>query len=281
MSDGDRDDGPRDEHGERLPVDQDKRKGTGTLADILGACLVNAAALEERQRREAEALAEHRASCTAETCARCERARCYVCEQVFVGRTGMCRPCRERERLEDAKRRVFASVPARFRWALEADLDLLAERIRLPKAKIAGALSWGRGLDLTPPSLVLSGVTGAGKTSLAVALFGVWFSVHRSEAARFATCIDLGLASQRWPLGQGIAPAVEDALEAPVLILDDLGAESPRDADVMRALLHDRHNAERPTWVTTGLDYDGLARRYDGGVARRLFEESKHVEVKA
>ena len=275
------DEAPRDEHGERLPVDEGKRKGGGSLADILGTCLVNAQALDERQKREAAALAEHRAACSAEECRTCGRTKCYACDAVFEGKGGMCQPCRARERHEQAKQRVFASVPARFRWALDADLETLASRVRLPKAKIAGALTWGRGLDLRPPSLVLSGVTGAGKTSLAVALFGVWFDVHRSESARFATCIDLGLAAQRHPLGHGVAPAIEHALEAPVLILDDLGAESPRDADVLRALLHDRHNAERPTWVTTGLDYEGLAKRYDGGVARRLFEESKHVEVKA
>ncbi len=273
------DDAERDEHGERLPVDVDMRKGGGTLADILRVTQANAAKQQEAHERHEAELAAHRASCVAEECRTCERVKCYRCGVVKQGLGGLCASCREREKFEHAKERVFASIPKRFRWAIDCNLTTLSQRVKLPPDRISAALAWAAGLDAVPPSLALTGVTGAGKTSLAVALFATWFAKHRNEGARFVTAIELGLARSRHPLGHDDPPAVIAAIEAPLLILDDLGAEAPMHADVMRQVLHDRHNDDLPTWVTSGLTHAELGRRFDGGLARRIFEEAKQVAL--
>jgi len=272
-------DAARDEHGERLPVDVDKRSGMGTLRDIVFACAQQSVDRQARLEREREEIERHRAACTAETCATCRRIRCYRCDGIFVGH-GLCRACSDAEAYERAKRRVYASVPKRFMWATERDAgNLLQRRIDLPASKLTNAIRWAEELSLTPPSIVLVGRTSAGKTSLAIALFAVWFEKHRDEGARFASAIELGLARQRHPLGHDEAPLVQAAIDAPLLILDDMGAEAARDADVIRAVLHARHNADVPTWITTGLSRQDLASRYDAGVARRMFEDVKNVEI--
>ncbi len=281
MSDDKHDDGPRDDNGDRLPVDEDKRRGEGTLADILAATTANVARRHEAHERHAAELEAHRAACTAEECRTCERVKCYRCGTVKQGLGGLCATCRQTEAFDRAKQRVFASIPKRFRWAIDCNLTTLSERVTLPADRISAALAWAAGLDATPPSLALTGVTGAGKTSLAVALFATWFAKHRDEGVRFVTAIDLGLARARHPLGHDDPPAVIAAIAAPLLILDDLGAEAPMHSDVIRQVLHDRHNADLPTWVTSGLTHAQLGGRYDGGLARRIFEEAKQVALGA
>lgn len=277
----DRDDEPRDANGDRLPVDEDKRAGGGTLADILAEVGRNASIQQAAAEQRAADLEKHRAECAAEECRTCERAKCYRCSATMQGLGGLCLACVDREKFERAKIRVFASIPKRFRWAIDGDSATLATRVKLPPARIADALTWAAGLEKIPPSLTLTGDTGNGKTSLVVALFATWFAKHRDEGARFMTAIELGLARSRHPLGHGDPPAVTAAIEAPLLILDDLGAEAPMHADVMRQVLHERHNADLPTWVTSGLSQAQLAARFDGGLARRLFEESKKVVLGA
>ncbi len=275
----DPDDGPRDENGDRLAVDTDKRKGSGTLGDIFGELTRNLDAQRSRDARHAQDIEAHRAACTAEECRTCERVKCYGCGAVKTGLGGLCAECRDREKFERAKERVFASIPKRYRWAIDGNLSTLSARVSLPPARISAALAWATGLGPKPPSLALTGGTGAGKTSLSVALFAAWFARHREERVRFTSAIELGLARSRHPLGHEDPPAVLVALEAPLLILDDLGAEAPMHADVMRQVLHRRHDEDLPTWITTGLTHAELGRRYDGGLARRVFEEAKQVAL--
>lgn len=271
----------RDEHGERRPVDEDNRKGDATLAEILGSCLRNAAAQHERDERERTLAAEHQATCKAEECHTCGRRRCHRCGDIYVTRGHACAKCIATEQYSQAKARVFESVPVRFKWALDCDPRMLTSRVRLQAAKIAGALTWAKGLEVRPTPLVLTGATGTGKTSLAVALFATWFATHRNEDARFVSCISLTLARRSYPLGQGTAPLIEQAAKASLLILDDVGAEGRAevDADTIRSLLHARYDADLPTWFTTGLEYPDISSRYDGGIARRMFEESKNVRL--
>jgi DNA replication protein DnaC len=275
----DGDDGPRDDNGDRLPVAVDMRSGGGTLADILAETNRLLVGSHEAHERRAAELEKHRVECTADECRMCERSKCYRCGALMQGLTGPCEQCRDRERFERAKARVFATIPKRFRWAIDCNLATLAERVKLPPDRISGAIAWAASLEYIPPSLALTGVTGAGKTSLAVALFATWFAKHRNEKARFVPAIELGLARMRHPLGHDDPPAIIAAMEAPLLILDDLGAEAPMHADVVRQVLHQRHNDDLPTWVTSGLTHAELARRFDGGLARRIFEESKQVAL--
>jgi hypothetical protein len=62
-------------------------------------------------------------------------------------------------------------------------------------------------------------------------------------------------------------------------VLDDVGAEPPRLSEVIHGVMHKRYDANLPTWITTGLSEADIAKRYDGGVARRMFEEAKLVKL--
>lgn len=269
MSDGDRDDKPENM----------LRMGLGSLTDILGSCLGRATALDERRARECAELDAHRAECRAHECRTCGRAKCWRCQQTHDQAYGLCRPCRDRESFERAKSDVFESVPVRFRWAIDASVEQIAARVKYPHERIERALAWVRTLDASPPNVSLVGAPGAGKTSLVVALFSAWFDKHRVALARFVPAYELALSRTRHPLGKDEAPEILAAVSAPLLVLDDLGAESARVSDVISFVMHARHNANRPTWTTTGLDHDELVRRYDGGVARRVFEHSKLVKL--
>lgn len=132
--------------------------------------------------------------------------------------------------------------------------------------------------SLGAPRAAFLGPPGAGKTSLAAAMFRAdvlaqtesrklhgyrWISSHKLAKAR---------AGQ--PLGEGEAPLVEAALEAAVLVLDELGAEDPRYASAVAEVLYERHEQARRTWVTTGAGPKEIANRYGGGISRRVFEDA-------
>lgn len=229
---------------------------TVAFGDMFGGALD---ALRELER--------HRAECRAVPCAKCERYACPRCRKQAPEEDRPCVECLLEDRLAAAR----ATVPKRFRWALDADAATLAPRVQFPA--IAGALTWAR--SPVTSSLVLMGGAGAGKTSLAVAMFGAWLRTHRDPSARVAEAFGLALERQRHPLGTGEAPGVAAAMSASLLVLDDLGSEQANRSEAIADVLFARHNADLPTWVTTWLSDAELAQRYGGGVARRILEGAK------
>lgn len=98
--------------------------------------------------------------------------------------------------------------------------------------------------------------------------------------ARFIDAISLGIAREQHRLGSE-APLVLEAISASVLVLDDLGQEAPRHAEVIRHVVRMRSDAMRSTWVTTWLTREELAERYaDAGFAARIYE-SKRIQFEA
>lgn len=219
----------------------------------------------------AEALEAHRATCRAVPCADCGRAACPRCGKESLGEGRLCHRCALAATVDVAR----ATVPLRFRWALDASRELLDARISF--ALIPGGLAWARMPETR--GLVLRGASGAGKTSLAVAMFGAWLEGRREPGARFVDVVSLSLARARHPLGQGEAPAILEAMRAPLVVLDDLGQEQPNRAEIVVDVVMARHNANLPTWATTWLGDDDIARRYSGGVLRRLTEGAKVAEL--
>jgi DNA replication protein DnaC len=230
---------------------------------------------EARQR--ANDLEAHRALCTVAPCAKCERGRCR-CGQPFegLGTHDHCPACRAEERLRRAVARVSATVPPRFKWAITGELDTLCERVKLERERIQRALS-------SPPagSMMLVGDTGSGKTSLTVAMLmaGVRMAPDLRDRDLFASSFMLAGARNRHPLGKGEAPEVIAAVSAPLLLLDDLGSEGEARASVLSEIIFARHEADLPTWITTGFPADQLMARYGSAIIRRLIEVRKPVEL--
>jgi DNA replication protein DnaC len=212
----------------------------------------------------AAAQAVHAAECTATYCTRCGRHACASCERAPVSdHAETCSRCR----LRDAIRQM--EIPPRYADALVH----VAVRVRSVSARKLAARS------LAAKAIVLMGGAGTGKTTLGV---GMQIGLAQNEIAAvprrrpsrmlFASAIDLGVARSHHRLGCGEAELVANAMRAGVLLLDDLGAEGARDADVIAQVIHERHNSNKATWITTGLNVAEVASRYGGGLERRIYE---------
>lgn len=204
----------------------------------------------------------HRAACTAEECVRCGRwPRAPEGDhQAYV-----------QERLARAMR----TIPTRFR-------DVRFDTEWLPKLVGAQAMQQAQA-SLTEPRVIFVGPPGAGKTSLAVAMFHAALVAESSDAARqsfrYVSGHALAKARAGHPLGAGEAPVVAQALAAAVLLVDELGGEDSRHASAVAEVIYERHAEDLPTWVTTGVGPQELAARYGGGIARRLFEGATVIRL--
>jgi DNA replication protein DnaC len=200
------------------------------------------------------------------------------------------------EAIADDEAREVALAAARETERAKAErARLLAEDI--PKAFLAAGAAprdvrmWRRGgyaeteslkavreLLAAPgerPFLVLAGAVGSGKTcGTALALLE-----HASGKVRWrerdtprfwnAAAVALGAL-----LGKAGEEVLEEAIRAPVLVLEDLGAESMVGADVwlsmLNVVLDERYRAEAVTIITTNLDMAVLRKRYGERMADRL-----------
>jgi hypothetical protein len=241
-----------------------------------------APALVERFRAEEQAALEHSAGCTARPCERCARHICRTCKCPVDGAT-QCRECSAAEWLASSLRPTADSIPPRFGWAVSASRELLESRVRGPATLVVRGLA-------APPStnLLFTGPTGAGKTSLAVAMLCAWVRAEPSarRGAVFVEASWLSRARARHKLGQGEAALVEACCEAPLLLLDDLGQEREDRDGCITDVVYKRSALDLPTWVTCGLAggdlgsfAEHLSRRYDGGFVRRILESGKRVEL--
>lgn len=226
-------------------------------------------------REAADALAAHRNACVAAPCAKCERAVCR-CGLAYgeSGTYSLCPSCRAEERKRRAISQVTATVPPRFKWACSGELATICERVKLAPERVAKALS-------APPSgsIMLVGDTGTGKTSLAVAMLlaAVRIAPALRDRDRFASSFVLAGARNRHPLGKGEAPEIVAAMGAPLLLLDDLGSEGDARANVISEVIFARHEADLPTWITTGFPAEQLMARYGSAIIRRVIEHGKPI----
>lgn len=190
---------------------------------------------------------------------------------------GVCDRCASRvnrERAADMASDALATMPARFRWAtFEAqDLSARCPQDAIEKARKAARLLAGGNTRI----VVLAGRAGSGKTSLACAIMRDLLHEDVGRTARFVGALTLSRA--RADAGLGRTPAiVEDAIRASLLLLDDLGQEAG--IDVVREVIHARHDADAPMVITTGFHPKTFDDRYGAGTARRLTEHAKVIGV--
>lgn len=181
-----------------------------------------------------------------------------------------CSPCiakREAARRENAAAR---SVPPRFEWAT-LECEMLSARLKCPlptPERIEAIMRADR--------VVFVGRGGTGKTSLAVALMRE--AARRGADAHFMASYRLATARAKYPLGEGEPPLVERARTAGLLLLDDVGNEHDTKMSDVRTVVFERHDYERPIWITTALSSRELGAAYGGGFLRRIGEGAVAVD---
>jgi len=161
-----------------------------------------------------------------------------------------------------AMKRMVESVPKAYR---ECRFGYARIGFLSPAHIDAVRASSARGLAIT-------GAAGAGKTTLAVAkLFQLFDDGLRS--CMFVSAPDLARARAIYPLGDGEAPLVANAMRVGALVIDDLGKERQDISGAVSDVIFARHANGKRTIVTSGLGFDAARAKYDDGIARRLFEE--------
>ena len=175
-------------------------------------------------------------------------------------------------RRRESLRAFERHLPPRFRWS-RLDHPDFRGRVALPT------------IPQQPPDamrVLLFGPSSAGKTTLAVALLrallGKRVASHPFECdddvdavarqCRFVPARRLGVAA----LVPGDPLEIRRAMRAPVLLLDDLGKDPDIKSNPLPAVIAERHDEERVTWITTELTPPEILKRYGGGIARRICE---------
>ena len=187
---------------------------------------------------------------------------------------GICDHCserRDRRRADQLLEQSVSTIPQRFRQCVYGS-EVLDERCKPEYQRdsraIVDSLIFG-----TVDGAVLVGPKGVGKTSLACAMLRELADkrAHVAWRAVYVRALDLGVSRRDSPLG--VRPrAIEEACNASLLLLDDLGQEE--DYGPLREVIHSRHDDCKPLVVTTAWDNETLQRRYGEGVDRRLFERA-------
>lgn len=169
-------------------------------------------------------------------------------------------------------RLTFGTLIARGRSAVNRDQERYQQCVAEARAFAEAPDGW----------LVLCGASGCGKTHIAAAI--VNRLIERGEAALFVVVPDL-LDHLRATYHPASAVTYDERFEAvrtvPLLVLDDLGAESPTQwaQEKLFQIINHRYNEQLPTVITSNVDLD----RMDGRIRSRLLHTalSRHVYVNA
>jgi len=177
-------------------------------------------------------------------------------------------------RRSESLRAFEKHLPRRFQWSRFDHPDFRG-RVALPT------------IPQQPPDAVpvlLYGPSRAGKTTLAVALLRALLEVKVAahpfasdddvkavaRQCRFVPARRLGFAATV----PGDPLEIRRAMRAPFLLLDDLGKDADIKSNPVPAIIGERHDEERVTWITTELSPIQIAERYGEGIARRICEKA-------
>ncbi|HEY4012038.1 MAG TPA: ATP-binding protein [Polyangiaceae bacterium] len=191
---------------------------------------------------------------------------------------GTCPDCEARQREESRRRgNVGATqyyLPARHKWAA-FEAPELATRVRDKAAIEKAVAACGASMD----RIVLSGLPGVGKTTLA-ACIAKRRALEHGTVGRYVTARQLMLGRSQSSLGSE-ATIVEEAIDAELLIIDDLGADDPQHhGSAVLDVVYERFAAEKPMIITLYIGIDEIEPRYGGGFGRRLLEPAAgHVYI--
>ncbi|WP_441245248.1 ATP-binding protein [Kitasatospora sp. McL0602] len=173
---------------------------------------------------------------------------------------------------------LSAGMPLRYRDAV-ADHPLVLAWTRQVATQAVAHSAGARRQVTTGPSLLLAGVTGAGKTHQAYGAVRVLVEAGIGVRWRATTAADL--YAELRPSSDTDAERVLAAYSrVPLLILDDLGAAKTSEfvEEQTYRLVNRRYNAMLPTLITTNLRIRDLKAYLGDRVTSRLAEMTTRVE---
>lgn len=216
------------------------------------------------------------------------------CGLAVERRGAWCPACGRKDRAamrHDELAAAYASLP-NWPWARFTNPKFIEAVESKPGGKelLRAAFAW----KASDGHLTIIGRTGVGKTAVITAIAHRGLdavrdrdniserSVAVAAGVRFISAVDLGDAARRWPpKDMEHPPLVQAALDAPILFLDDLGHEDPRDRSVFKVIDARYRSRDKTTIVTARLDRAQMERedRYGKDGARRLFDGGVVVDL--
>lgn len=193
-------------------------------------------------------------------------------------------------------RAALAHIPTEWRVVAFDDRVEAAPADGLhPVSKCLANLAAARGAQrlcapaYLPLFTVLLGAAGAGKTSLAAAMYraiverahgpratsaqGGAADIERARRAFWTSAYAPAKARAEVPLGKGEAPLVDRCIYASLLVIDDF-AEEPVRSSAMSEIVIERFASHRPTILTTKRREAEVAKHYPvdpEGITRRVY----------
>lgn len=189
---------------------------------------------------------------------------------------------------------MLASVPSEYAWA-RFDAPELFERVGLDdkathqrihpeqhidaaRAAVEEILTGGRN------TVVLAGIAGAGKTSLAVAMGTELVERDPSRTFLFIDAYEFQRAAEPKQFGGALVenPLLANARDVGVLIIDEAGVEKiPRDKQsIVAETIHHRHKGSLVTILTTPKSAPFLKSVYGDGIFRRIADKARTRTIK-
>lgn len=169
-------------------------------------------------------------------------------------------------------------LPPRFEDAVADHPQVLAWAREVAARALAPSLGARRQV-VTGPSLLMAGVTGAGKTHQAYGALRALAGAGVGVRWRATTAADLYAGLRPRP-GVDSEARLAAMGRVPVLILDDLGAAKASEwvEEITYRLVDRRYNRVLPTLITTNLAIADLRAHLGDRVASRLAQMTTRVE---
>ena len=210
---------------------------------------------------------------------------CSVCSGLgFVGST-MCDCLAELCRQEQKKELTFLSAGResfdQFRLDYYSDKPTPAgysPRVVMEKT-YQDCRRYAFGFNMASGNLLFSGNTGLGKTFLSACIARAVADQGYSVVYESAGHLFAALEKARFEANEENRRAAAKYTECDLLIVDDLGTELPGQfvTAALYSLINDRLLTGKPTIISTNLNSDEIARRYNPQIASRLRGSYKRV----
>ena len=154
-----------------------------------------------------------------------------------------------------------------------------AQRILMAKAY---CMSFAEKYPANPVSgIILSGPGGVGKTFLLNCIFAR-ITERGLSGVRISAYRMFEIMRKKHFGAENDAESFESLVEAPILLIDDLGTEPLMKnitVEYLFTLLNERNAAKRPTVIATNLSMERIKERYGERVASRMLDKNRFMRI--